>query len=237
MCKRIMHWQKFSKKNPKFKAIADKYAQAQRAFKQHQQQNFADRLENTYLKAFDHQAKAELAQAQKFYQAVLRMQSNYKDTQKRLALVTHQLNVRNKAQQWEQVKKLAAESYKLGYNFQANGKYAQAYEAYGLVAKYMPHYKDVQRRLKMVKAKLPKAPPKPPPQAQAVARPMDNLNCYQKGVRYGKCAALALEGKPCPDINTMGGPPQECQSDPEFAKGMKSVVSANSKSMLKGFQF
>lgn len=214
--------------NPDYKQVQAKYQRAEAAYKQSQQDSFQDKLNSTYLKAFDQQAKQQYALAQKNYRAVLKMQPNYKDAKKRLQVVSHQLAVIQRSRQSEQIQKMVATSYKQGYNHQSNGRYAQAKAAYEVVVKYMPKYKDAQKRLQQVAAKLPKTAP------VAQQNALVGMNCYQKGVIYGRCAAQALDGKPCAQMNTINKPPPECQSDPEFAKGLQSVVSAKTGTQMNG---
>ncbi len=202
------------KENPKYKAIAEHYPQAQQAYKKHQQTLFQEKLQDTYLQAFDQQAKSQFAQARANYQAVVQMKPDYKDAQKRLQMVARQLDLRSKTSDLAQKNKWLTATYQLGFNHQANGRYAQAKESYQLIVNDSPGYKDAAKRLQVVIPKVPR------PIATAAINPSVGVNCYQIGATFGKCAK-DVSGAGCGQLSST---PAACKGSPEFIKGFQSAA-------------
>lgn len=210
--------------NPKYKELATHYPVVQKAYSQYQQQLSTERLKDTYAQAYDHQAKGQWAQAKVNYQRVIDIQANYKDAKARLESVSKTLYTYTHQQALEQHKKWLESTYQLGLSEQSLGRYAQAKEAYEHIVKDAPKYKDSSQRLKTVSALVPK------PQASA---PIQSINCYEKGVTFGKCSSLGAETQSC-NPEEMSNLQTSCKGNPEFAKGVKSATSTNSGAWLKG---
>ncbi|MEZ0375085.1 MAG: hypothetical protein ACAI44_38720 [Candidatus Sericytochromatia bacterium] len=217
------------KANPKYKAIEQHYATAEKAYHRHQQTEFAAKLNAAYSKALDQQASNQFAQARSSYQQVVDMKSDFKDAKVRLATVTRYLAARSQTRDLEQKKQWLEATYKLGNNYQAHGRFADAKVAYEQIVNYAPQYKDSARRLIAVRAKLPKAPPL----AQAKSPAAQNQNCYTKGLEYGKCA-MGVQGQDCSQIQ-VSKLPAECKDNPEFLRGYKSTATSDPNTLLKGF--
>jgi predicted transcriptional regulator len=219
------------KANPKFKEIEKFYPNSKIAYDKYQQKLVEDKLKDTFTLAYDQQAHKQFAQAKINYQRVIEMNPNYKDAKTRLAVVSQYLNLQQKIRENEQKAQWLEASYKLGLNEQNKGRFAQAKETYEAILKYAPLYKDTANRLKTVNARLPKTPTtlqniKTPELAQS-------LNCYQKGLAFGKCGKLGLDKENCSaDVTQL---PLECKNNPDFVKGMKAAVgsSRSPASLLK----
>lgn len=207
------------KANPKYKAIAEHYAAAQTAYQAHQKNLAAETLKNNYLKAFDQQANRQFAQAKLNYQAVVQQQANYKDAKARLAAVNKQLSLQNQTRDLEQKKQWLAATYQLGFNHQANGRYAAARDTYQQIVNDSPLYKDTATRLKMVRAKAPPAPPVT--QANSPAAGSDP-RCFEIGQSFGRCASDP-SSPVCGQIQTS---PllTACKGNPEFARGIQATT-------------
>lgn len=218
--------------NPEYKAIAEDYPKAEQAYQQHQQKLQQEKLTATYAQAFDQQAKGQFAQAKANYEAVVNTKPDFKDAKTRLVVVSRQLAVRTQTRELEQKKQWLEATYKLGFNHQANGRYADAKNAYQQIASDSPAYKDVAKRLKAVVAKLPKAPPAPVQVTDPVALAAQNQACYNKGKILGSCA-MDPNGPGCgsPEMSVT---PEECKNNPEFTKGYQSTATRDPNGMLKG---
>lgn len=219
--------------NPEYKAIAEYYPQAEKAYQQGQQLLLQEKLKLTYAQALDQQSKGQFAQAKANYEAVVNTKSDFKDAKARLLVVSRQLAIRTQTRELEQKKQWLEAAYKLGFNHQANGRYADARNAYQQIANDSPAYKDAAQRLKAVLAKLPKAPPPAPIQASdPVALAAQNQACYNKGKIFGSCAADP--NSPGCGSPEMSSTPAECKNNPEFTKGYQSTSSRDPNGMLKG---
>jgi len=227
-------------KNPSYKQIQKFHSESKKAYIGHKLSQFEEELKTTYLKAFDQQANSQFALAQSNYQKVIQMRGDYKDARQRLGNVNQQLDIINKTRDLEQRNKWVTATYKLGFNHQANGRYAQAKIAYQQVLQYAPRYKDTLKRLNGVKAQLAKQPKAPPIKPNPISlpntgqtAPFTTQNCYQKGIAFGKCATSS-DPSSCSGLDKV---PPECKDNPDFKRGLKSVVSSGSQSMLKGLKF
>lgn len=219
--------------NPEYKAIADYYPKAESAYQQHQEKLTHDKLSATYALAFDQQAKGQFAQAKANYAAVVNLKPDFKDAKARLLVVSRHLSVRTQTRELEQKKQWLEAAYKLGFNHQANGRYADAKSAYQQIVNDSPAYKDAAQRLKAVVAKLPKTPPPVAVQASdPVAIAAQNQACYNKGKILGSCAQDP-NGPGCgsPEMSVT---PAECKNNPEFTKGYQSTATRDPNGMLKG---
>ncbi len=204
--------------NPKFKEQQKFYPQAKKAYESHQQKQLEDTLKTTYAQAYDQQLNGQFAQAKTNYQRVLALKANYKDAQKRLNMVSQYLAVREQNREFEQKKQWLEASYKLGINAQLQGRFAQAKEAYAAIVNYAPRYKDAAQRLKVVQARLPKTSP-------LSLSANQNVNCYEIGVAFGKCAKLGADVTTCGKTDVSRIPPA-CKDNPDFAKGLKMALSS-----------
>lgn len=219
--------------NPEYKAIAEYYPKAERAYQQHQQKLTQDKLSATYSLAFDQQAKGLFAQAKANYEAVVNLKPNFKDAKARLLAVSQQLAVRTQTRELEQKKQWLEATYKLGFNHQANGRYADAQQAYQQIVNDSPAYKDAASRLKAVTAKLPKTPSVAQSEpANTTALTAQNQACYEKGKIFGLCAMDA--NSPGCGNPEMARTPAECQNNPEFTRGYQSTATRDPNGMLKG---
>lgn len=213
------------KANPKYKDIAEHYPKSQQAYGKHQQSLFDAELKETYLKAFDQQANKQYAQAKVNYQRVLEMKPDFKDAKARLATVSRQLNLRDQTRDLDQKNQWLAATYKLGFNHQANGRYAQAVVAYEQIVNDSPNYKDSAKRLEAVRSKLPRVPV--PPQSQAPST--DQKLCYEIGVTFGRCSKN-MTGEGCSQLSQ----PAACKGSPEFVKGFQTTGAVDPNTLLKG---
>ncbi len=204
--------------NPKFEEQQKYYPQAKKAYANHQQKQLEDTLKMTYAQAYDQQLNGQFAQAKTNYQRVLALKANYKDTQRRLTVVSQYLAVREQNREFEQKKQWLEASYKLGINAQLQGRFAQAKEAYAAIVNYAPRYKDAAQRLKVVQARLPKT-------ASLTHSANQNGNCYEIGVAFGKCAKLGADVTTCGKTDVSRIPPA-CKDNPDFAKGLKMALSS-----------
>jgi len=55
-----------------------------------------------------------------------------------------------------------------------------------------------------------------------------NESCYQLGVRYGRCATMAMMGKTCAPADDIVKP-QRCKGDAKFDRGLAAGVEATAK--------
>lgn len=212
--------------NPNFKEIAKHYPQAQKAYERYQQKQFDEKLTSTYAQAYDQQINGQFAQAKANYQRVLALKPNYKDAQKRLNTVAQYLAVRERSREFEQRKQWLEASYKLGFNSQLQGRFAEAKATYEAIVNYAPKYRDAAQRLKAVKARLPKTAP------AALATSQD-AHCYEKGVVFGKCASLGADTSQCGQADSSHIPPA-CKESVDFAKGLKAGLSNARSNANKG---
>lgn len=217
------------KHQPQYKELDKHFPAAQKAYQQKKKDDFQAKLKATYLKAFDHQGKQQLAQAKEAYQQVIGMQANYKDAQKRLDMVSKQLALRTQKSDAQQLQNWLASQYKLGTEHQQQGRFVQAKGVYEEIIKYAPKYKDTPKRLIAVIAQIPPSSKLPVP-GQAKSQ---NQICYDKGVEYGKCYTLVHQGKKCTRFD-LSQPPAACQNNPEFKKGFKTTAPTDATIILRG---
>ncbi len=206
------------KANPQYKNIAKEFPAVKTAYEKHRKDLSAQLLKTTYGKALDAQAKEQFGQAKAAYEEVIRLQADYKDAKQRLATVTRQLDTRNKALAQSQKKKWLSETYKVGFNHQAIGRYADAKAAYQQVVNYAPNYKDAAKRLKTVASKVPVPVSTPVPVAAT------GNNCYQLGMTVGRCGSNP-NNPGCANLQS-SAQIAACKNNPEFVKGYQTTLNA-----------
>jgi len=204
---------------PHYKELDRYFPESKQAYEKKQQALADEKLKNAYAAAYDYQAKGQFEQAKLNYQRVLEMNPRYKDAAARLQAVTRYLTVRQKSKEFEQKKQWLEASYKLGVNEQGQGRLLQAKQAFEAILKEAPHYRDVAKRFQFVNARLPKAPPS----VQIATAPKPALNCYERGLAFGKCATAGGENANCSESD-VARLQFECKGNPEFAKGLKAAV-------------
>lgn len=219
------------KANAHYKEIAKFYPLAEQAHAKTQAAQAQERVKATYAKAYDYQVHRQFAQAKVHYEQVLALQPGYKDTASRLRAVSQQLGLIQRSRDFEQKKHWLEASYALGVKQQNQGLYTQARDSFQAILKDAPRYRDVPQRLKTVLARLPKPPAVVPANTAA-----QDLNCYEKGAAFGKCASLGAGESNCSAAALT--PPPECKGNPEFTRGLKSALgnqgNNSSLSLLRG---
>ncbi|PKL75727.1 MAG: hypothetical protein CVV27_13880 [Candidatus Melainabacteria bacterium HGW-Melainabacteria-1] len=205
--------------DPAYKDVKTHYPAAKKAYDVFQKKTLEEKLSSNYARAVDHQIKGQFAQAQAAYRQVVSLNPSYRDSKARLNVVSQQLSLIQASREAEQKKRWLEASYQLAIKEQALGRLSRARDTYAAIVFYAPKYKDAAQRLKSINARLPK--PSPPATQQVAA---GNPQCYQKGVAFGNCAKAGAGNPACqqPGMNSI---PPECMGNPEFQKGMSSVIS------------
>lgn len=204
--------------DPAYKGIKQQYPAAQKAYARHRQSE----LEALYHKGLDQQASQQFGQAKSSFQQVVAANPAYKDAKARLASVSRSLAVRAQASELQQKKQWLEATYKLALNQQALGRLGDASSSFEQIVAYAPQYKDAGKRLRAIRARLPKAP------VAAAAKPQNasalNELCYSKGIEFAQCAKGGSNPN-CAQPASLA--PPQCKSHPEFARGIQTVFKQN----------